>query len=398
MERHRILGDKVILHRRVEGGNWHCYAFLKGQEWRKTTKQKNLAKATDFAIDWYAQLCARLHGDEHPGKMLIQAARAFLTEYEASMEDDQDSVQVHKDRLHQYLLPYFDTTSLSEITTGAVQQYRAHRLTEPEHDAQSAGAPVGRSGAKGWKPPGRKTVENEIATLRLVLETAQRHGWIDRVPDLSNPYEPKGTTEPRPWFTPWEYRRLCDATRRNADHLHDYVVFMANTGLKPSEAEALTYGDVEIIRDDDTGEQNLEIAIYDGNDESTCISTPAAVCPFERMVARTGPLPSDRLFPTTVRRQFNDILTRSNLKYDRAGKARTPYSLRHSYICFRLLEGAGFDELARNCRTSVETIEQHYAAHLQDLVGALLDDLRSEHRSAPQLLRHEDDSGMRPEA
>jgi len=396
MERHRILGDKVILYRRVEGGNWHCYAFLQGQEWRKTTKQKNLAKATDFAIDWYAKLCAELRGEDHPGKMFIQAARVFLTEYGVSVEGNQDPMQVHKDRLHLYLLPYFDTICLSEITSGAAQQYRAHRLTESDHDVESAGAPVGRGRAKGWKPPGRKAIEDEIETLRMVLETAQRHGWIDRVPDLSDPYEQKGATEPRPSFTPWEYRRLCDATRRNADHLHDYVVFMVNTGLKPSEAEAISYDDVEIIRDDDAGERILEIVIGDSDD--ICLSTPAAVYAFERMVARNTPQPADRLFPATIRKQFNDILVRNNLKHDRAGKARTPYSLRHSYICFRLLEGAGFDELALNCRTSVETIEQHYAAHLPDLVGALLDDLRSEHRTAPQLLRHEDDSGMRPEA
>lgn len=396
MERHRILGGKVILHRRVEGGNWHCYAFLQGQEWRKTTKEKNLARAKDFATDWYAQLSARLYGNNNPGKMFAQAARAFLVEYEASQEQQNPSaVQAHKDRLRRQLLPYFDNTFLSEINSGAVQQYRVHRLTDPEHDTQSARAPVGRGGANGWKPPGRKTIENEIATLRMVLETAQRHGWIDRIPDLSDPYEPKGATEPRPSFTPWEYRRLCDATRRNADHLHDYVVFMVNTGLKPSEAEAISYGDVEIVRDDDAGERILEIVIGDSGD--TCLSTPAAVCAFEQMIARNSPQPADRLFPATIRKQFSDFLARSNLKHDRAGKARTPYSLRHSYICFRLLEGAGFDELALNCRTSVETIEQHYAAHLQDLVGALLDDLRSEHRSAPQILRHEDDSGIRPE-
>lgn len=31
MERHRILGDKVALFRRRDGGYWHCYTFLKGE-------------------------------------------------------------------------------------------------------------------------------------------------------------------------------------------------------------------------------------------------------------------------------------------------------------------------------------------------------------------------------
>lgn len=395
MERHSIISGKLNVYKREDSRYWQCSSFMNGKNHRQSSKETNLARAKVFALDWYAELCARLLGDEHGGRLFIQAAQAFIIESGAPQSSG--TMQAHEDRLRLHLVPYFDTTCLSGIDSGAVQQYRAQRLTEPE-----------RGGTKGWKPPSRKTIEDEIATLRLVLETAQRHGWIDRVPDLSDPYEPKGPTEPRPWFTPWEYRRLCDATRRNAErstigrgralaeHLHDYVVIMANTGLKPSEAEALTYGDVEIVRDDDTGERILEIVIRDG--DGTCISTPAAVAPFEEMIARNRPQPADHMFPSTVKKLFNDILTRNNLKYDRAGKPRTPYSLRHSYICFRLLECAGFDELARNCRASVETIENHYAAHLPDLVGALPDDLRSEHRSAPQLCRQEDDSGLRPEA
>ena len=41
------------------------------------------------------------------------------------------------------------------------------------------------------------------------------------------------------------------------------------------------------------------------------------------------------------------------------------YSLRHTYICFRLLHGALIYELAKNCRTNVRMIERHYAAHLK---------------------------------
>lgn len=43
----------------------------------------------------------------------------------------------------------------------------------------------------------------------------------------------------------------------------------------------------------------------------------------------------------------------------RIGNRRTLYSLRHSYISFRLLEGADIYQFAKNCRTSVEMIEKH---------------------------------------
>jgi len=46
------------------------------------------------------------------------------------------------------------------------------------------------------------------------------------------------------------------------------------------------------------------------------------------------------------------------------GKPRSMYSLRHSAITFRLLYGQGIDllTLARNARTSVEVINNHYAS------------------------------------
>jgi hypothetical protein len=58
------------------------------------------------------------------------------------------------------------------------------------------------------------------------------------------------------------------------------------------------------------------------------------------------------------------------LKTDRDGNMRTAYSLRHTYICFRLLEGADIYQVAKNCRTSVEMIEKFYAAHIKNMLDA----------------------------
>ena len=55
---------------------------------------------------------------------------------------------------------------------------------------------------------------------------------------------------------------------------------------------------------------------------------------------------------------------------DREGKPRTAYSLRHTYICLRLMEGADIYQIAKNCRTSVEMIEKYYAAHIKTTLDA----------------------------
>ena len=64
---------------------------------------------------------------------------------------------------------------------------------------------------------------------------------------------------------------------------------------------------------------------------------------------------------------FNDILEEIGLKHTdgRPPVKRDFISLRHTYISFRLLDGAPIYDIANNCRTSVEVIEQHYARWLK---------------------------------
>jgi integrase len=83
-----------------------------------------------------------------------------------------------------------------------------------------------------------------------------------------------------------------------------------------------------------------------------------------------APGPTDLLFPKWPRDLFNAILEEEKLRKDRDGKPRTAYSLRHTYICLRLLEGADIYQIAKNCRTSVEMIEKYYAAHLKTQLDA----------------------------
>jgi integrase len=85
--------------------------------------------------------------------------------------------------------------------------------------------------------------------------------------------------------------------------------------------------------------------------------------------SETGP--TDLLFPGgTPRELMNNILGELKLKFDREGRRRSSYSLRHTYICTRLMNGADIYQIAKNCRTSVEMIEKYYAAHLKTTLDA----------------------------
>lgn len=364
-ETHRILGDKVRIYRRESGENWFCATFLAGKNHRKSTKELSLARAKDFAEDWYFELLdKKRHGHISDERTFNDAAKKFMQEYEVLTNGERNKrwVQDHYRRVRMHLAPYFGSMGLSKINAGTVQEYRIARS----------------QGEGGKKVPSRSTLHHETVTLRLVLKTAVRLGWLQYTPDLTQPYKSSGKVVHRAWFSPKEYKQLYEATRANiqvakgtkhkylAEQLHDKILFMANTGIRPDEAKWLEYRDVEIVDDVATGETILEIEVRGKRGVGYCKSTNGAVFPFKRMLERNNAQPTDRIFTVDHKKQFNRILDELDLKVDRSGNRRTLYSLRHSYISFRLLGGADIYQIAKNCRTSVEMIEKHYAVHLKN--------------------------------
>jgi hypothetical protein len=82
------------------------------------------------------------------------------------------------------------------------------------------------------------------------------------------------------------------------------------------------------------------------------------------------PGPTERFFRHRHRELWNKVLDELGMKKDREGNARTAYSLRHTYISMRLMEGADIYQVAKNCRTSVEMIEKFYATQIKHMIDA----------------------------
>jgi Phage integrase, N-terminal SAM-like domain len=217
------------VYKRENSRYWQCSTFLNDHNYRTSTKEDSLERAKDFAEDWYLNLRVKhKYGILKHGKTFAQAAEQFLREYEVITEGQRNAQYVKEQgrRLENHLLPFFGKMVLSEITPGTVQEYRIHRR---EKAVEERG-----------KPPARNTMHQEIVTLRHVLKTGNRHGWLPYLPDLSEPYKASGKISHRAWFSPDEYKKLYEATRRRAqkpkrdryawesEQLHDYVLFMAN--------------------------------------------------------------------------------------------------------------------------------------------------------------------------
>src|SRR4029077_19716538 len=105
----------------------------------------------------------------------------------------------------------------------------------------------------------------------------------------------------RAWFSPEEYKKLYEATRKRAhaplkprfkwesEQLHDYVLFAANTGLRPDETRRLQFRDVTVVEDGGIDKAILEIEVRGKRGVGYCKSMPGAVRPFERLKDRLRP-------------------------------------------------------------------------------------------------------------
>ena len=396
-ETYSFMDGKVNLYKRERSRFWQCSTYLEGRNHRISTKAETLTMAKEFAREWYmaiyldasrrsqhsrvAQLLSRFNmtpevipvsrtaREEPSGHTFRAAAEKFIAEYAVITQGQRNEkvAELHQLRIKIHLIPFFGDMPIEKINAGIVQEYRMKRTTE---------------GHKGIKPS-RSTLKHETVTLRLILKTAHRYGWIQQVPDISAPYKTSGKVTHRAWFSPEEYKMFYEASRKRAQNpplerhrslwedMHDYILFMANTGLRPDEAARLEYRDVTLVTDQDTGERLLEIEVRGKRGVGYCKSMKGAILPFQRMQKRhKDAKPTNKIFGKTRNDLINQILADCNLKRDRDGNVRTAYSLRHTYICLRLMEGADIYQIAKNCRTSVEMIEQFYASHIKNTLDA----------------------------
>jgi integrase len=404
-----LMHGKLHVYKRPGSTLWQCAAYVAGKNRRKSTGQSDPEKAAYVAEEWYVGMRGKVANGEniHSGVKFKDVAAKFIDEFETITAGERSPMYVknHRGRITNHLNPYFGEKYVTEITSGMVQEYRAHRIkTNIDLRAEKRKKP--KPGEPVTPPPIKKlargTLHQEIVCLRQILTVAESHGWIKAVPTVTPRYKTSGKVSHRAWFSPEEYKTLRDATRARAakpsreryrerwEVLHDFVLFMANTGLRPDEALRLEFRDVTIVEDDATDEQILEIEIHKGKrGVGYCKSMPGAVLPFTRLKERRERTlraqaqaagnpnaakleldKAERLFPFPLDNLLNIVLQDLKLKQDRDGQQRTSYSLRHTYICLRLIEGADIYQIAKNCRTSVEMIENFYASHIKDRLDA----------------------------
>lgn len=268
------------------------------------------------------------------------------------------------------LATFFGRMDVSAITTDKARDYLRFAVEHSNKDVLASSTQKGR-----------------LVVLNQILKHAYEKRLLSQVPMMP---KVKKVDNPRPWFTLEEYHqlrrgalRLARVAQKENDEaqatrwkeLNDFIVFMVNTFLRPSEWPAIKNRHVSIEGEGLT--RHLNIAITEGKTRKRYArSMPRAVAVYERIVARNGKESDTFLFKTQylnrttaqekMRDAFEALLNKTGLALDAFENKRTTYSLRHSSLMFRLLYGDNVDllVLAKNASTSVDQLQRFYLSHL----------------------------------
>jgi len=374
---------------------WQVRCWHNGKTYRKSTKSQSKRSALIFARVFYEQLMAMSH--HHDDNLLSDksktettgnlrttfgalAARMFTNEQARVKrgEYSRKSLNVLRNRLDAHLLPRWGTTDITSIDYAALLKFT--------HEISTKFSTI--------------TINQYLVIIKKVLNLASALNMLEKIPTFP---KIKIKTTSRGSFTPNEYWKIVRCARkligktypdhsnlrqlfrlRNNDHvmpvdLQWAIRFMLNSFIRPSDLKTLKHKHIEIVSKNET--TYLRLTLPETKSHSSPIATlRPAVTVYKAIVAHYSQFdlanPEDHIFLPKFRDRnyahvilstfFNWVLSETGLKKGAHGQDRSLYSLRHSAITFRLLYGDGIDllTLARNARTSVKMIEQHYASQL----------------------------------
>lgn len=175
------------------------------------------------------------------------------------------------------------------------------------------------------------TVAKELRTLAAVYNAGIRWGLIEANP-VRRVRRPRAHHAPPRWYTAAELERLYAAS--SGEHAH-WWRFMANTGLRASEAFHLRIADV---RDGAVYVLSREGARTKSRRWRQVPMSPGAIAAFDALVGRNGTHLLPRMHPKSLSRAFRKDARR-------AGLDGSLHALRHTFAAHLASNGVPLREI-----------------------------------------------------
>lgn len=376
---------------------WLARFKIEGKWISRTTKQRDKAKAVNAAIRVKAECDIKMaHGIAIQTKAFKDVAELAIQRMNETLPGvkGHGSFKDYEWFLRKYHIPYFDRTHITSIERSKLLEFDRWREEK-----------LGRS-------PSQSTLKSHNAAMQRVFDEAVIRKWMTatQVPSLSIASGAPGArrdyftadevTKVTKEFDTWIAESRTPHTRSIRELLFFYFQFAVYTGLRPgTEMDNLRWNDIQIKDKADfphvvitvrkgkttlhTGSRfvvgyhglmdmilDMHARSHDGLDTEDGVPDD-----FNPLVFR---LPNG---DTTdqLGRNFTVLMKRLGLENGPGGK-RTLYSLRHTYITMKLLEGVPAAVIAKQCGTSTAMIELHYShitslMYTKELIGNELGEL-----------------------
>jgi integrase len=398
LEQRSYRDGHIVLYKRpnLKNPKWQCRISVPNATgyMRRTTDHTDEFEARRFAEDLYDELRLQVRDGGSLKKPKFESVFAqFKERYsgEASSERRYNEVV---DTIERYGLPFFKGKTLDSIDNALMQGFIAWRRANGKRGVATSA-----------------TLNKDLGSLKAFFAWTLRNGLIDRTIEFD---KAKGQQNRRPHFDSIDWKKLTRFMRewvkqsetgrgghktRERKMLRDYVLILANTGIRVGEARDLRWRDVTTDKDRDDA-PIVVLNVKGKTDEREVIARNFDVKTYfdrirELREAETGRKPAADEFVFchrdgkpigSFKKGFNSLISTAGVEYDTHGRRRTIYSLRHTYATFRLQEGVNHFHLAQNMGTSVEMLEEYYGHVRSREVAGELTKMRSRRKSTrPEL-------------
>ena len=280
----------------------------------------------------------------------------------------------YKEHFKRYILPKFEDVTFAELTPALLEAFRSYLIQERELSI--------------------KSVQNIIgASFRAMVRDARQVDYLlEKDPFEAIQWPRLKTARPDP-FTEEERDAILSYFREKRPHSFPFAYTLFLTGMRPSEALALRWGDVDLSR----GKLSVTKSRYlesEGAPKTAGSEREIEIHPVVVVVLK-------KLFDSLPRRLDHDGQDHVFVNEDgnpldfhtwrgkvsgRAGKSgektphgiwyralrgagirpRGPYHTRHTFISVGLSNGVNIKWLADYCGTSVTMIEKHYGKYVRN--------------------------------
>jgi integrase len=355
---------RLKLQLRIRSQFYQGLVFLDGRKYLKSLKTTSLTTALKLGEEWYRQLLKDSddQAKRHPIDRLShtptmgELAAAYKKTLAPSKRD-------YLDMKWSTIQPFWRALSVDDITAQTFRDFYVWRR---------------RMRTKQGTRIKNHSLHKDVMIIRQTLTFALEEAHITQLPPI--PKIGKIDADPRPWFTPTEWKRLIAvmedrvmaAMKAHQERVfkqrldcYDFMRLMVLLMTRVDELRALRYSDCTITRNTKGHPTSVTAHVSGKTGTRTVVAPREAGSILDSRQGRLDAADTDLIFPHHVRDAFRELLLAAKLRTNAQGFPRNLKSLRCTAISFRVLQSPeNLLAIARNAGTSLAMIDTFYAARL----------------------------------